>query len=220
VQAGLRYVTLELGEIASTIRQYPRQKFLMAEPVDIPLCGSLYVADGTKEALLSVWETILANTGVQVRTNEGVERIRRNGAGFYVESAQGQYLAQNVVLAMDRRGRPRRLNVPGEALSKAAYRLLEAESYTNQDLLVVGGGDSAIEAALALSRSETNRVTLSYRSDNFRRAGERNPRCWRNPKRRGSCASFAIRTSRKSPPTPSSWTVPAGVSSCRTTTPS
>jgi thioredoxin reductase len=174
VQAGLRYVTLEQGEIASTIRQYPRQKFLMAEPVEIPLYGSLYVADGTKEALLSVWETILANTGVQVRTNEGVERIRKNGAGFYVESAKGQYLARHVVLAMGRRGKPRRLNVPGEELSKVAYRLIEAETYHDQDVLVVGGGDSAIEAALALSRSGTNRVTLSYRGDNFQRARARN----------------------------------------------
>jgi len=173
-QYGLRYLTLEQAEIAATIRQYPRQKFLMAEPVEIPLYGSLYVGDGTKEALLSVWETILANTGVRVQTNERVERVRKNAASFQVESAKGRYHARCVVLAMGRRGTPRRLGVPGEELAKVSYRLIEADSYEGHDVLVVGGGDSAIEAALALSRSGKNRVTLSYRGEDFRRARERN----------------------------------------------
>jgi putative YpdA family bacillithiol system oxidoreductase len=173
-QFGLKYVTLEQGEIASTIRQYPRQKFLMAEPIEMPLYGSLYIGDGTKEALLSVWETIIQNTGVKVNTNEGVQQIRRNGAGFYLQTAKGEYHAKYVVLAMGRRGTPRKLNVPGEGLGKVAYRLIEAESYSNSDILIVGGGDSAIEAALALSRAGSNRVTLSYRGDNFHRARERN----------------------------------------------
>ena len=173
-QYGLRYITLEQGEIASTIRQYPRHKFLMAEPIEMPLYGSLYISDGTKEALLGVWESIIANTGVKVNTNEGVQSIRRNGAGYYVGTARGQYLARFVVLAMGRRGTPRKLSVPGEHLAKVAYRLIEAESYSNSDVLVVGGGDSALEAALALSRSGSNRVTLSYRGDSFLRARERN----------------------------------------------
>jgi thioredoxin reductase len=173
-QYGMRYITLEQGEIASTIRQYPRQKFLMAEPIEMPLYGSLYIGDGTKEALLSVWETILQNTGVQVRTNERVERVQRNNIGFHVDTPKAQHHARYVVLALGRRGTPRRLQVPGEDLSKVAYRLIEAETYAEKDLLVVGGGDSAIEAALALSRSGKNRVALSYRGDNFDRARERN----------------------------------------------
>ncbi len=173
-QYGMRYLTLEQGEIAATIRQYPRQKFLMAEPIDLPLYGSLYVADGTKEALLSVWETILANTGVKISTNERVEQVLRSDATFRVATPKGEYSARHVVLAMGKRGVPRRLGVAGEDLSKVCYRLIEAETYQNQDLLVVGGGDSAIEAALALSRSGTNRVTLIYRGDDFARARERN----------------------------------------------
>jgi thioredoxin reductase (NADPH) len=173
-QYGLRYLTLEQGEIASTIRQYPRQKFLMAEPIELPLYGTLYVADGTKEALLSVWETILANTGVRVRTNERVEAVQRNARGFAVTTAKGLYHAPYVVLAMGKRGTPRRLGVPGEDLSKVSYKLIEAGDYQNKDLLVVGGGDSAIEAALALSRAGTNRVTLSCRGDSFQRARDRN----------------------------------------------
>lgn len=173
-QYGLKYVTLEQGEIASTIRQYPRQKFLMAEPLDIPLYGNLYVADGTKEGLLAVWETIIRNTGVQIRTNEKAQAIQKNGAGFYVETAKGKYHARQVVLAIGKRGAPRKLGIPGEDLPKVAYRLIEAESYEGKDILVVGGGDSAIEAALAVGRSGKNRTTLSYRGTSFNRARERN----------------------------------------------
>jgi thioredoxin reductase (NADPH) len=173
-QYGFNYVAIEQGEIAATIRHYPRHKFLMAEPVEMPLYGPLYVSDGTKETLLSVWETILANTGVRVRTNERVERVKKNGQGFVVDTTKGQYHAKNVVLALGRRGTPRRLEVPGEELAKVAYQLIEAETYEGKDILVVGGGDSAIEAALGLSKHKRNRVTLSYRGEAFQRARERN----------------------------------------------
>jgi putative YpdA family bacillithiol system oxidoreductase len=173
-QYGLRYITLEQGEIASTIRQYPRQKFLMAEPIQIPLYGTLYVGDGTKEALLSVWEAIIANTGVQIRTDEKVELVQRNSCGFHVRTAHSDYRARYVVLAMGKRGTPRKLGIRGEELPKVSYRLIEADNYNDADILVVGGGDSAVEAALALSRSQKNRVTLSYRGDNFHRVRERN----------------------------------------------
>jgi len=173
-QHGLKYLTFDQGEVAATIRNYPRHKFLMAEPVQMPLYGSLYVADGTKEALLSVWENIIQNTGVEIRTNEGVVAVVRNDKAFEVRTHKGKYLARNVLLAMGKRGTPRRLGVPGEKLNKVAYRLIEAESYEGKDILIVGGGDSAVEAALALSRSGRNRVALSYRKDDFSRARERN----------------------------------------------
>lgn len=173
-QHELRYLTLEQGETAATIRNYPRHKFLMAEPIDIPLYGSLYVADGTKESLLAVWDTIIQNTGVQIRTNERLERVQRNGAGFHVESARGKYYARYVVLALGRRGNARKLGAPGEELCKVSYRLIEAETYEGKDILVVGGGDSAVEAAVALGRGGRNRVTLSYRGDSFQRVRERN----------------------------------------------
>ncbi|HLK48919.1 MAG TPA: NAD(P)-binding domain-containing protein [Bryobacteraceae bacterium] len=174
LQNGLRYLTLEQGEVASTIRNYPRHKFLMAEPVEMPLYGSLYVGDGTKESLLTVWEAILANTGVRVRTNEGVESIAREGPVFLVQTGKGVYRTKNVVLALGKRGTPRRLGIPGEELSKVTYRLIEADSYQDKDILIVGGGDSAIEAALALSKAGRNRVTLSYRGTVFNRARDRN----------------------------------------------
>lgn len=170
----VKYVTLEQGEIASTIRHYPRHKFLMAEPPEIPLYGPLYVSDGTKEALLSVWETIIANTGIRINTNERVDRIIRQGESFTVETKRGQYFTKFVVLAMGRRGTPRSLNIPGEDLGKVAYSLIEADTYKDKDVIVVGGGDSAIEAALALSKGKQNRVTLVYRGDVMQRARDRN----------------------------------------------
>lgn len=175
-QYGLRYLTLEQGEVASTIRNYPRHKFLMAEPVEMPLYGSLYVGDGTKESLLGVWEAIIANTGVRIHTNERVEEIRRDAAsaGFVVKTPAGEHRARFVVLTIGKRGVPRKLGVPGEALAKVAYRLIEAEEYEGKDILIVGGGDSAIEAALAVSKGGRNRVTLSYRGRDFSRARERN----------------------------------------------
>jgi len=173
-QYEMNYLTLEQGEIAATIRNYPRQKFLMAEPIEMPLYGSLYIGDGTKEALLSVWETIIANTGVKVHTGEGVTAIRRTNGWFQVESSKRAYAARHVVLAVGKRGTPRRLGVAGEELSKVAYKLIEAESYTDDDVLVVGGGDSAVEATLALSRSGKNRTTISYRGPDFKRIRERN----------------------------------------------
>jgi thioredoxin reductase (NADPH) len=173
-QQGLNYLTLEQGEIAATIRNYPRHKFLMAEPTEMPLYGTLYIGDGTKESLLHVWEAIVANTGVRVRTNERVESLVRTGSLFAVSTSSGEYKTRNVVLAIGKRGSPRRLGVPGEDKAKVAYGLIEADTYNGRDILVVGGGDSAIEAALALSKAGKNRVTLSYRGAGFDRARERN----------------------------------------------
>lgn len=109
----LRYLTIEQGEVASTIKHYPRHKFLMAEPVEMPLYGSLYIGDGAKESLLAIWETIIANTGVRIQTNERVTDLRRAspGGSFIVESSKGRYMARDVVLALGKRGTPRRLGV-------------------------------------------------------------------------------------------------------------
>lgn len=173
-QHELHYLTLEQGEIAATIRNYPRHKFLMAEPLTMPLYGDLYLADGTKESLLSVREAIVQNTGVRIKTNERLERVVRNGAGFHIESTKGHYYARYVVLALGRRGTPRRLGIAGENLGKVAYRLIEAESYRGKNILVLGGGDSALEAALAVGNNGANRVIVSYRGTDFSRARERN----------------------------------------------
>lgn len=170
------YLVLEQGEIASTIRNYPRKKFLMEEPVEFPSFGRLDIHDTTKESLLEVWDRIVASTGVHIETNNRVEAVQYSNQDscFKVGTAKGEYKASFVVLATGKRGSPRKLGVLGEDLSKVTYRLIEAESYENCSVAIAGGGDSAVEAALALARSGKNHVTLIHRGKDFPRLKERN----------------------------------------------
>jgi thioredoxin reductase len=174
LRIGLSYAVLEQGSLSDTVRKYPRHKLLLAEPVHIPLYGDLWVADASKETLLQVWETIVANTGLKVRTGEKVENVTRAGAIFRVETAAGVQLARCVVLAMGRRGSPRKLAVPGEELDKVFYDIVEMEAFEGKRVLVAGGGDSAIESALGLSNQRGTEVVLSYRGESFGRVRERN----------------------------------------------
>jgi thioredoxin reductase len=170
----LRYVILEQGALADTIRKYPRAKFLLAEPVSVPLYGNLWVADGSKERLLEVWETIIARTGLDVRTHHRVVGIGRERAWLTVQTAEQTFRAGRVVLAMGRRGSPRRLGIAGEDLGKVIYDVVDMESFAGQRMLVVGGGDSAVESAVGLARQKGTSVVLSYRGDSFARVKDRN----------------------------------------------
>ncbi len=172
--AKLRYVILEQGSVSDTVRKYPRKKLLLAEPVSVPLYGDLWIADASKETLLHVWESIIVNTGLEVRTGVKVDRIVRDGAFFDVSANGAHYRARRVVLAMGRRGTPRRLGVPGEELDKVFYDIVEMEAFAGQKVLVVGGGDSAVESALGLANQADTEVRLSYRGDAFTRIKARN----------------------------------------------
>ena len=180
--AGLQYVVLEQGTLVDTVRKYPRHKLLLAEPSGIPLYGDLWIADGSKESLIRTWESVVARTGLAVHTQQRVERIERidgTGAGdavmFAVRTAAGPvYRTRRVVLAMGRRGTPRRLGVPGEEMAKVVYDILEMEDFAGRRILVVGGGDSAVESAVGLARQSGTTVTLSYRGDAFTRIKDRN----------------------------------------------
>src|SRR6185295_4558054 len=100
--------------------------------------------------------------GLKVRTRERVEEVRRDRAGrFVVKTGKGEFRAQAVVMAIGRRGSPRKLGVPGEELPHVMYSLLDAEAYTGRRILVVGGGDSAVEAAMGLAYQTGNHVTIS-----------------------------------------------------------
>lgn len=174
LRRGLSYRVLEQGTLSDTVRKYPRRKILLAEPVRVPLYGDLWIADASKETLLDVWETIVANTGLQVQTGERVENVAREGQVFTVTSTSGQYRARRVVLAMGRRGTPRKLGVPGEETDKVFYDIVEMEAFAGRRVLVIGGGDSAIESAVGLANQEGTTVTLAYRGDAFSRIKERN----------------------------------------------
>jgi putative YpdA family bacillithiol system oxidoreductase len=171
---GLRYLVLEQGTLADSIRKYPRQKLLLAEPVRTPLYGDLWVSDASKETLLEIWQNVIARRGLKIETGERVERVEREIGGFRITTPTVEYRARRVVLALGRRGTPRRLGVPGEDLDKVFYDIIEMEAFAGRRVLVVGGGDSAVESALGLANQPGTAVTLSYRGAEFARIKDRN----------------------------------------------
>ena len=173
--AGLNVLTLEQGSVANTIRNYPRQKFVMAEPVSIPVYGPLFMQDSSKESLLERWDEMIAKTGLKVRQEERVLSVAQRPGEFLLKTTKGEYIGARVVLAIGRRGSPRKLGVPGEDSTKVTYNLLDAEAYRKKAICVVGGGDSGIEAANGLARADLeNRVSLVHREENFSASKPRN----------------------------------------------
>ena len=173
-RAGIDYLLLEQGTLAETVRKYPRHKVLFAEPLTMPLYGDLWVSDASKESLLAIWEGVIARTGLRVQTGQHVREITRECDGFIVTTADAAHRARAVVRALGRRGTPRRLDVPGEELPTVFYDIAEMSDFAGRRVLVVGGGDSAIESALGLANQVGTTVTLSYRGEEFVRLKERN----------------------------------------------
>ena len=175
IENKLNYLTLEQDEVGGTVAKYPRQKLVMTSPVDFPMYGRFKKTELSKENLLAFWDTVLNRADFNVRTGEKVQNITKGPDEiFTVSTANHQYRARAVVLALGRTGTPRKLGIKGEELPKVMYRLIEADHYTNKRILVVGGGDSAVEAAMGLANQVGNQVTLSYRKEQFSRIKERN----------------------------------------------
>lgn len=175
IENKLNYLTLERDEIGGTVAKYPRQKLVMTSPVEFPMYGKFKKMQLSKEHLLAFWDMILNRADFNVSTGEKVENIKKDEHGiFTVFTANNQFRAGAVVMALGRAGEPRKLGVKGEELPKVMYRLIEADHYINKNILIIGGGDSAVEAAMGLANQTGNRVTLSYRSERFSRIKERN----------------------------------------------
>lgn len=172
--AGMRFATLEQESLGGAVFQYPRGKLVMTAPATVPLIGKVNFRQTSKEELLQFWKEAERNSGLKINYQERVEDITRESGGFVVKSTRGQYRTRSVLLAIGRRGTPRKLNVPGEDLPKVVYRLIDPEQYAGQQVLVVGGGDSALEAAAAIAESCGRGVVLSYRGEGFDRAKTRN----------------------------------------------
>jgi thioredoxin reductase len=173
-QLGLAYVVLDQQGAGGTILQYPRHKLVMVQPVEIPGCTRLTRHEYSKEELLEIWEELHTGSKLQINTGVRVTGVKGARGDFTVETTGGSWRARHVVLALGRRGTPRRLNVPGEDLAKVAYKLIDAEAYAGRRVMVVGGGDSAVEAAVGLAHQEGCRVTLSYRKPELMRIKQRN----------------------------------------------
>jgi thioredoxin reductase (NADPH) len=150
--------------------QYPRAKLVMTAPAILPLVGKMQFKHTSKEKLLEFWQHAEQVAGLKIRYRERVEQIQTADGGFVVTTQKQAYPASNVLLAIGRRGTPRKLGVPGEELPKVVYRLLDPEQYRGQSVIVVGGGDSALEAAASIAEQPDTQVILSYRGDVFDRA--------------------------------------------------
>lgn len=173
-QRGLSYALLDQDEFGGALRHFPRQKIVMTRPMDLPGYGKVKLSTTRKETLIELFEDVVAKTGLQIAARERVDGVERDARGFAVATDKRVLRASRVILAVGRRGTPRRLEVPGEDAEKVAYRLVDAELYQHQHLLVVGGGDSAIEAACDLADQPGNRVTLSYRGKELSRPKQAN----------------------------------------------
>src|SRR5215469_10540623 len=175
IQHKMKYMTLERDEIGGTVAKYPRQKLVMTSPVEFPMYGKFKKTELSKENLLAFWDKVLHRADFKVRTGQRVEDIQRGEDGiFTVVTQDTRYRSHAIVLALGRTGTPRKLGVKGEDLPKVMYRLIEADHYINKRILVVGGGDSAVEAAMGLAHQVGNKVTVSYRQGQFSRIKERN----------------------------------------------
>jgi thioredoxin reductase (NADPH) len=171
----MRFRVIEQEDsLGGAVYHYPRNKIAMTAPVVLPLVGKVKMGEIQKEKLLAFWNDVVARTGLEIHFNERMESLAQDESGFLVTTNRGVLRARSVLLAIGRRGTPRKLGVPGEESPKVVYRLVDAEQYRGQAVLVVGGGDSALEAAIALSEQPDTRVTLSYRSEAFSRVKEKN----------------------------------------------
>ncbi len=175
IEHKLKHITIEQDEVGGTVAKYPRQKLVMTSPVEFPMYGKFKKMELSKEDLLAFWKKVLERVDFNIRAGEKVEDVKKGTDGvFTVKTTKGEHRSRTVVLALGRRGTPRKLGVKGEELPKVMYSLIEAEAYVNKNILVVGGGDSAIEAAMGLAHQMGNQVSLSYRKDKFSRIKERN----------------------------------------------
>ena len=175
IEKKLNYITVDEGEVGGTVSKYPRQKLVMTSPVELPIYGKFKKTELSKEDLLAVWSEILRKAEFKFSKGEKVEDIKKGEDGvFTVTTTKGEHRSHTVVLAIGKGGIPRKLGVKGEDLPKVMYRLIEADHYVNKKILIVGGGDSAIEAAMGLAHQVGNQVTLSYRKECFTRIKDRN----------------------------------------------
>ncbi|MBE9567534.1 MAG: NAD(P)-binding domain-containing protein [Proteobacteria bacterium] len=175
----LDFVTLEQDSLGGTVSHYPRGKIVMTAPAVLPIVGKMQFKETTKEALMEFWANVVIKAGLEIKDRERVESVEPENlsdknSGFHVKTGTSEYHTRAILLAIGRRGTPRKLGVPGEEQTKVVYRLIDPAQYKNQHVLVVGGGDSALEAAVSISEEEGTTVSISYRSEAFSRAKEKN----------------------------------------------
>lgn len=170
----LSFVIIEQDTMGGTVANFPRGKLVMTRPVEMSMVGKVNFRETTKEKLMDFWMGVQKKTGLKINSSERMEEVINEGKHFTVKTTKSTYKAKNLLLCIGRRGTPRKLGVPGEEQTKVVYRLVDPEQYRNQHVLVVGGGDAALEAATSIADEPGTTVTISYRSGSFNRAKEKN----------------------------------------------
>ena len=171
----MRFTAIEQDSLGGCVFQYPRGKLVMTSPAELPIVGEIKFRSTSKEELLKFWQDTEKKIGLKVQYNERVIAVQSTARNtFLVKTPRGNYEAANILLAIGRRGTPRKLGVPGEERSKVVYRMIDPEQYAGKSVLVVGGGDSALEAAASIAEAGAKDVALSYRGEAFQRAKAKN----------------------------------------------
>lgn len=174
IESKLRFVTVEQDSLGGTVAHFPRKKLVMTAPFTLPLAGKFNFKELSKEELVELFENIADDAGLKVNFGERVESILPLQQDFEIKTTRATYRAHSVLLTIGRRGTPRTLGVPGEDQSKVVYRVVDPDQYRGQHVVVVGGGDSALEAACSIAEVPDTVVTLSHRSESFSRAKIKN----------------------------------------------
>ena len=193
----LRFGTVEQeSDLGGCVYHYPRNKIVATHPVTLPLVGKVKLGEISKENLLAFWQGVIKKEKVPISFGERLEAITPVDRGFVVKTGRAEHHCRSILLAIGRRGSPLKLDVPGEELPKVVYRLIDPEQYQGRHVLVVGGGNAAIEAAVAIAAEPGSRVTLSYRNDSFGRVTERNRELLQEAERGGQL-TLELRTTVK-----------------------
>lgn len=171
-EKALDYLLLEAEDIAQTIRNYPKGKAFFNKPDEsVALTPNGKIPSPTRETVLAHWENTVSN--LNINTHEKVIDLKKRKEYFSIKTLKKEYKAKKVILALGNYGQPRYLNLPGEELPHVFHRLSDPENYKNKTCLIIGGGDSAAEAAIALKKSG-NTSLISYRKKEFTRLKENN----------------------------------------------
>lgn len=172
-KGGLKVITLEQETLGGTVATYPRSKLIMTHPMDLPLYGKVKLYETSKTELLDLWNSVISKNDIVIKENSKVESIVKNDDVFTVQTLNGDsYTTKSILLAIGRRGTPRKLGIPGEMAENVAYRLLEPEDIIGKKVVIVGAGDSALEGAMSLC--DENEVTVFIREESYTSRKKRN----------------------------------------------
>jgi thioredoxin reductase/NAD-dependent dihydropyrimidine dehydrogenase PreA subunit len=173
---GVKCIVLEKRAFGGAVRAYPRQKIVMTAPFDLPGYKKIQLRRTTKEALLELFESLVQRFALEIVEHAEVTAIQRGDAGFSIHASQRVLTAKRVVIAIGRRGIPRKLVVPGADQPHVVYEVADPAQHAGQPIAVLGGGDSAVELALAFAAQPKTRVMLIHRGADLNRCKPDNQR--------------------------------------------